>query len=73
MTVLLKLITTWLVAFVLWFVLTALVAIPTVFVWNWTVPEILGLPRIGFSQAFGLLVLSSLLFSTRKVDVKMQE
>ena len=33
--------------------------------WNWLVPEIFGLPRIGFWQAWGLLVLSGLLFGSR--------
>ena len=73
MTVLLKLMTTWFVAFVAWLAISALVAIPTALVWNWTMPEVFGLPKIGFGQAFGLLVLSSLLRSTRKVDIKMHE
>ena len=33
--------------------------------WNWIVPEIFGLPRIGFWQAWGLLVLSGMLFGSR--------
>ena len=73
MTVLLKLLTTWFVALIGWLVISALVSIPTALVWNWTMPEVFGLPKIGFGQAFGLLVLSSLLLSTRKVDVKMHE
>jgi hypothetical protein len=30
--------------------------------WNWLLPEIFGLPAIGFWQALGLLVLSKILF-----------
>jgi hypothetical protein len=33
--------------------------------WNWLVPEIFGLPRSGFWQAWGLLVLSGMLFGSR--------
>ena len=30
--------------------------------WNWLMPAIFGLPRVGFSQALGLLLLSRILF-----------
>lgn len=73
MTLVLQLITTWLVAFVAWLVISALVAIPTALVWNWLMPDVFGLPEIGFVQAFWLLVLSSLLLSSRKVDVQMHD
>jgi hypothetical protein len=33
--------------------------------WNWLVPGIFGLPRIDFWQAWGLLVLSGMLFGSR--------
>ena len=35
---------------------------PVVWVWNWLIPPIFGLPVISFRQAVGLLVLSHLLF-----------
>ncbi len=73
MTILLKLLTTWLVAAVIWLGLSALVAIPTKIFWNWLVPSIFGLPQIEFRQALGLLILTSLLFSDRKTDVRMQD
>lgn len=38
--------------------LSALVVWP---VWNWLMPDIFGLPAIGYWQAFGLGVLSTLL------------
>ncbi|BDD12443.1 hypothetical protein FUAX_48750 (plasmid) [Fulvitalea axinellae] len=31
--------------------------------WNWLLPELFGLPEIGFAQAAGLFLLSKLLFS----------
>lgn len=30
--------------------------------WNWLMPEIFGLPSIGYWQSFGLCLLSSILF-----------
>ncbi len=30
--------------------------------WNWLMPDIFGLPRVGYWQAWGLLILSSILF-----------
>lgn len=70
MTVLLQLITTWFVAFVAWLALSVLVALPTAWIWNRVMPTVFGLPEIGTMQAFGLLVLSSLLLSSRSVEVK---
>ena len=32
--------------------------------WNWLMPDIFGLPTIGYFQAGGLLVLSSMLFGS---------
>jgi hypothetical protein len=32
--------------------------------WNWLMPEIFGLPTIGFWQAWGLVLLSHILFKT---------
>jgi len=34
----------------------------TMWLWNWLMPVIFGLPTIGFWQALGLLVLTSILF-----------
>jgi len=50
-------------AFVLILALYAvLTAYPVMLLWNWVVPEIFGLPEIGFWQALGLQALSAFLF-----------
>lgn len=73
MTVLLQLLVTWGAALCAWLVISALVSIPTALLWNWLMPNLFGLPEIGIVQAFGLLVLSALLFGSRKVDVQTDE
>lgn len=40
----------------------ALAGFVTMQLWNWLMPAIFGLPLLSFGQAFGLLVLSRLLF-----------
>ena len=37
---------------------------PVMWLWNWLMPAIFGLPVITFWQAFGLLVLSHILFKS---------
>jgi len=39
-----------------------LLTLPTMWLWNWLMPVIFGLPEIGFWQAFGLLILSNIFF-----------
>ena len=39
-----------------------LVALPVMLLWNWLIPDLFGLPYIGWWQAWGLLFLCSLLF-----------
>lgn len=41
-----------------------LAALPLMWLWNWLMPELFGLQTIGFWQAFGLLVMSGLLFKS---------
>lgn len=38
------------------------VALPLQFLWNWLMPDLFNLPTISFFQAFGLLILSNILF-----------
>ena len=38
-----------------------IIAFPTMWIWNWIMPEIFGLPKITYSQAVGLQLLSTLL------------
>ncbi len=42
--------------------LILLFTLPTMWLWNWLMPYIFGLPTLSFWQAMGLLALSSLLF-----------
>lgn len=42
-----------------------LVSWPVMALWNWLMPEIFGLKTITWTQALGLIALSSLLFKTR--------
>ena len=37
-------------------------ALPTLLLWNWVMPDILGLPYIQFWQALGVNLLSGVLF-----------
>lgn len=39
-----------------------LLSLPTLLLWNWLVPEILGLPPINFWQAIGINLLCGVLF-----------
>lgn len=52
------------------FVFAVLVAFPVMWLWNWVMPDIFGLPVITFWQAFGLNLLCGLFFrgvnSTKK-------
>lgn len=38
--------------------------------WNWLMPTIFGLPQVGFWQAVGLMLLSTLLFGSRTITNK---
>jgi hypothetical protein len=52
-----------LIVIVVWVgIAAALFAAPTWLLWNWLMPEILGLPRITLFQALGILLLSGMLF-----------
>ncbi len=51
------------------FAILAIVLIPlfgfvVMSLWNWLMPELFGLPRIGFWQAWGLFVLSKIVFGS---------
>ena len=47
-----------------------LLGVPLMYLWNWLMPTIFGLPTIGFWQAVGLNFLASILFNktTTKKD-----
>lgn len=42
-----------------------LIAIPVMFLWNYTLPDLLQIPEITWSQAFCLLVLIQLLLNSK--------
>jgi hypothetical protein len=53
-------------AFIVGFIIafTAIFTVPVWLLWNWLMPTIFGLPQIGFWQALGVLILSSILFKS---------
>lgn len=55
---------------IIWFVVITIIALPTMWLWNWLVVYIFGLPRISFWMAAGLALLVSLLFGKIKVNNK---
>lgn len=44
------------------FILSVIIAFPTMLLWNWLMPVIFGLPKVTFLQAFGINLLSNVLF-----------
>ena len=62
MDTILKIIGLVVVAVALVFALSLLFAFPIKWLWNWLIPVIFSLPRITFWQAWGLSMLSGLLF-----------
>jgi hypothetical protein len=51
-------------------VFVILLGFPLQLLWNWLMPDIFNLPRIGFWQAVGLNVLSSILFGSAQTTLK---
>jgi hypothetical protein len=51
-------------AFFVTAILYFLFAFPVMWLWNWLMPTIFGLPVIGVLQAWGLMVLSGLLLKS---------
>lgn len=52
------------------FLIAILQTIPLWFLWNWLMPEIFSLPTISLWQAFGLSILSSILFKSSNTNSK---
>lgn len=44
--------------------ITLLMALPVMWLWNWLMPELFGMTTITFWQALGISMLSSLLFKS---------
>lgn len=49
---------------VLLFALAVVTAIPTYFLWNWLMPSLFNLKMIGLFEAWGINVLSGILFKS---------
>jgi hypothetical protein len=45
-------------------VIAIITAVPLMLLWNWLMPELFHLPTISILQAFGLSILSSILFKS---------
>jgi len=45
-----------------------LLAIPTWLLWNWLMPTIFGLRKITLVEAFGLTLLSNILFGSKRLN-----
>jgi len=46
------------------FILAVFFTLPTMWLWNWLMPKLFGLPPLGLFQAFGFCMLSRLLLGT---------
>ncbi len=68
-----KFITTSLI--LIWFglVLVVLCSLPVMWLWNWLMPVIFGLGKISLMQAFGILLLSTILFKSNVISNNKQE
>lgn len=45
-------------------ILGLLIAFPVLWIWNWLIPAILGLPLISYWQAYALYLLCAILFKS---------
>jgi len=52
------------------FGLALLFAFPTLWLWNWLMPPIFGLTKITFWQAFGINLLTNILFKSSHINTK---
>lgn len=41
-----------------------LIGFPIMWLWNWLMPDLFGVPEIGFWEAWGLYMLSNVLFKS---------
>jgi len=52
------------------FGVSLLFALPTMILWNWLMPAIFGITKIGFWQAWGINFLSGILFKSSTTSSK---
>lgn len=50
--------------------LSALLALPFMWLWNGLMPDIFGLKSLSFLQAWGLLILSGFIFKNQQISSK---
>lgn len=50
----------------------AFMSLPVMLLWDWLMPMIFGLPQITWLQAWGLMVLCSLLFKSHAVSTRSE-
>lgn len=43
---------------------SVLLALPVMWLWNWLMPDLFGIKTVDFWQAFGLMLLSGMLFKS---------
>jgi hypothetical protein len=47
-----------------------ILTIPTMLLWDWLMPKIFNLPEITLAQAWGLNILSNIIFKSKTNDIK---
>lgn len=52
------------------FGISLLFALPTMILWNWLMPAVFGITKIGFWQAWGINFLSGILFKSSTTSSK---
>lgn len=57
-------------AMVLAVLFSLVAAVPLFFLWNWLMPAIFGLAKVTFLQAWGLGLLSGILFKNASTSIK---
>jgi len=50
--------------------LSLLMAFPTMWLWNWLMPNLFNLPIIGFVEALGINIFASILFKSNNASSK---
>lgn len=50
--------------------IAAILSLPLMFLWNWLMPLIFGLKTITWIQAWGLMLISAILFKNNSVSTK---
>ena len=69
MTALIQILLAGILAFAVSVGLTAILAVPAMFLWNGILPEVFGITSVGYLQMWGLMLLASLLFHQSSVGL----